>query len=664
MGNYNCQECVDKEINRINELLLDNRFFRSDSYKENIPSQSSKVKDLRTSREDLKIALENTNLSQEQKNFVHKMLDENELLESEGIESLKLRIKKNNTSIENEISEEHKKLIEDQKEKIAEQQKIINEYKKQQLFLEQQQEQLKKEEQLLKNQIKEAKSKMQNNEVLENNINIINNNAQNIKIKTSEPFQIYNNNQQEQQDNNDEGENNKNDEVENENDDYMVSLRKNIRPIRREQEEEDYYYEQEEEHEQDQDQEQEHEEENQEENEMMNNAYYYENKNIIEGGLEQPYHNVKQSQKFKIETYEPTEDEPGIENNDNIKQNNNFFFENNDNNNDDNIYQKVQIKKKGPNDSVRRVSIKQTNKREEEDLNYKTSSTQREKGPKDSERIDYNKEIKFMGSFNDEAFNENNYTNKTDLFDSMKVKEPFPRDSKQKETPQNMNIKGSYQYDFKNTALELEKQNLYKQRKMFLEKNDIPDNMIYNNKNNIESNPISNAISQAVLFSNNNNINISENIFQNEDNANSHEQYLLDKKDIINPSEQEYIFNQDQLNKLSKNEINYSPKFNDINNTGDNSGLNKNTYQKIDNYGNDNLFNSNLDEKMEGVTNNFHPEVDINQQNSQREFDITISERDNPLIYSDDKGNMNFLEKKYAAYQNRMHQYDDNYNNY
>ena len=78
---------------------------------------------------------------------------------------------------------------------------------------------------------------MQNNEVLENNINIINNNAQNIKIKTSEPSQIYNNNQQEQQDNNDEGENNKNDEVENENDDYMVSLRKNIRPIRREQEE-------------------------------------------------------------------------------------------------------------------------------------------------------------------------------------------------------------------------------------------------------------------------------------------------------------------------------------------------------------------------------------------------------------------------------------------
>ena len=43
-------------------------------------------------------------------------------------------------------------------------------------------------------------------------------------------------------------------------------------------------------------------------------------------------------------------------------------------------------------------------------------------------------------------------------------------------------------------------------------------------------------------------------------------------------------------------------------------------------------------------------------QPSQKEYDITMSEKDNPLVYSDDKGNMNYLEKKYAAYQSRMNQ--------
>mgnify|MGYP006936040939 CR=1 FL=1 len=53
---------------------------------------------------------------------------------------------------------------------------------------------------------------------------------------------------------------------------------------------------------------------------------------------------------------------------------------------------------------------------------------------------------------------------------------------------------------------------------------------------------------------------------------------------------------------------------------------------------------------------------EYNQQNSQKEYDMTTSERDNPLIYSDDKGNMNYLERQYEAYQSRMNQNDDNYN--
>ena len=144
MGNYNCQECVDKEVNIINELLLDNKLFGSDPKdKENL-SQLSRRSNLRASREDLKKAIENTNLSQEQKNFVHKMLKDNELLENEGIESLKLRIGKNNLSNGNEISHEQKKIIEDQKEKILEQEKII----KRQAILLEEQKKLKEEEAL------------------------------------------------------------------------------------------------------------------------------------------------------------------------------------------------------------------------------------------------------------------------------------------------------------------------------------------------------------------------------------------------------------------------------------------------------------------------------------------------------------------------------------
>ena len=34
---------------------------------------------------------------------------------------------------------------------------------------------------------------------------------------------------------------------------------------------------------------------------------------------------------------------------------------------------------------------------------------------------------------------------------------------------------------------------------------------------------------------------------------------------------------------------------------------------------------------------------------------MTISERENPLLMSDDRnGNMNYLEKRYEAYQNKM----------
>jgi hypothetical protein len=125
---------------------------------------------------------------------------------------------------------------------------------------------------------------------------------------------------------------------------------------------------------------------------------------------------------------------------------------------------------------------------------------------------------------------------------------------------------------------------------------------------------------------------------KNENGQNFHHEYRFVKKEIINPSEQEYnIFQQQQ---------NYSPKFNDINNTG---ALN-------------NVISGTINDRNDGVINSLQREFDLNQQLSQKEFDVTTSERDNPLIYSDDKGNMNYLERQYEAYQSRMNQNNDNYN--
>ena len=691
MGNYNCQECVDKEVNIINELLLDNKLFGSDPKdKENL-SQLSRRSNLRASREDLKKAIENTNLSQEQKNFVHKMLKDNELLENEGIESLKLRIGKNNLSNENEISHEQKKIIEDQKEKILEQEKII----KRQAILLEEQKKLKEEEALLKKEIEKAQGKQREKE--EENINIQNKkdiqDAQQgmdgVKIKTLEPpkkedsykgekeqkkdkVQVQQvqqddnpknqdedevHNEEENEDKN-ESENKNDNENENEDDnDNMQEFRKNIRPIRREREE-DYY----EEDEQYQEQEQEQEEDTlndilRKQNNSGNKLFVEqkkeqmidENQNII-GTFEQQNMNLPQSQKFKIETYEPIEqgpknsygnDDDFNEINDEKDQNYNEINDNYgiNNNNYQCPYIKREERKNEPKDS-RKPDFKnqRINHVEEEEIynnniNYNDNDIEREKGPKDTERnynTSNNKEIKFKGSFNDEITN----SNKAELFDSMKIFEAGPRDSKRKDPQQNYNINNDNQYNFTKNALEIEKQNLLKQRQLFLERNEINDEELINNNNNvfnIEANPISTAISNAVL--NQNNI-----MQKNENGQNFHHEYRFVKKEIINPSEQEYnIFQQQQ---------NYSPKFNDINNTG---ALN-------------NVISGNINDRNDGVINSLQREFDLNQQLSQKEFDVTTSERDNPLIYSDDKGNMNYLERQYEAYQSRMNQNNDNYN--
>ena len=61
-----------------------------------------------------------------------------------------------------------------------------------------------------------------------------------------------------------------------------------------------------------------------------------------------------------------------------------------------------------------------------------------------------------------------------------------------------------------------------------------------------------------------------------------------------------------------------------------------------------------------------YPSFNDNEQNQNKSnnsfYDVQRQDKDNQLIYSDDMGNMNYLEKKYMIYKNRFNQnnYDDN----
>ena len=126
MGNYNCQECVSKEVNIINELLLDTNIFSSDeSQIEETKTFESKKKPKKIkqipSQVDIKKLMENKDLSEDQKRFVEKIINKN---------SIDLYLKYN------EKQEEQKNIIEKQKEQIIAQQKIIEEYKLKQIVFE------------------------------------------------------------------------------------------------------------------------------------------------------------------------------------------------------------------------------------------------------------------------------------------------------------------------------------------------------------------------------------------------------------------------------------------------------------------------------------------------------------------------------------------------
>ena len=382
MGNYNCQECINKEVNVLNELLLENNIFSNDSIShDNVnSSHSSRKKYIKENREQIKKALENSNLSEEQKSYVQKMINENssDYLETELDNAIKLRVGQRNIIEDNnnmnandkDISEEQKKIIETQKEKILEQQRIIEEYKRQHLILQQQQNLLKEEEERLKMQIEKKNNQIQEEEGYGVEGEQSPNN-EGIKIITLEPPASSNINEEKEENNEQiiikqEEESEKNENVENSPQNTDI-LRQNIHPKNINQEQQQVQIEEkepeneqkEEQEEQDEEpedgvedeqgEEQEQEQDQEQEQEAINNNFQQKNINMNinlenfpkSGGQIPPEQNnernglgnilaqLPQSQRFKIETYEPVEQEQknGYEN-----ENNNYNDEVNENN--------------------------------------------------------------------------------------------------------------------------------------------------------------------------------------------------------------------------------------------------------------------------------------------------------------------------------------------
>ena len=161
MGNYNCKECLDRDSTVMNEMLLNTNSFNGETDQENLRNtRSERLKVLKSNNIDKEIInLEENNppskvspkfnldKSKNQKNFSHKILrkeerDNNILLKNElnKIKEMNNDTKNlNQKKLTNDKNQDDiNKIIESQRKKIIAQEKIIEEYKNKQSLLEEQ----------------------------------------------------------------------------------------------------------------------------------------------------------------------------------------------------------------------------------------------------------------------------------------------------------------------------------------------------------------------------------------------------------------------------------------------------------------------------------------------------------------------------------------------
>lgn len=606
MGNYNCRECIEKDLSNAKELIINNKI---------VSSGNESNQEANNSRTDLLNALKSNDLKEvkqeklngnniinnanKDKSIVKKVLLKKEKNENSKINSMN-KIKKEerennillraelekindindmeivsnkNNGEENEknkdinnIAQEQQKLIELQKEQILSQQKII----------EQQQMQL-KEAQL---KIQEKKAQLLNQKIEINNNN-------NDNVSTKEVPETNNKNEDEILDYNEEMQNQEqNGQNANEQFEYYENIQMNqsynqeMYPI-----------------------------------EDIKNYEKIDNFDDIEDRDMHPY----QSQKFKIETYEPIEEGNGNETYD-VNDNDNYNDFENKNSNEERYIKRE--KNLAPKDTMKNLKSKSISKIIKskvilEEINRK------ENGPKDSSGKK-NININFRGTF--EGKKETN----EELMQKERIKEYSPRDIESKVEDNNKKPKNKKTKKNKNKIGE----------EYIILKGDI--NYV-NDQENHNYNPISMKVSNTVL----NNELYDESDIKNQNKFNSQsklENYITNQ---IIP-----ISNFNEINQInvydSPEEQNESPRFNEIVETQNQPIYNEdNNIQSI-------LHEVNLGNYINQNNESVPNEIYSNNINGQNQYEQTNSDINNNLVYSNDIGNMNYLEQNYEIYQNQI----------
>lgn len=198
MGNYNCRECFEKDMNNINEMVMNSKLFQSEQIQDNNRgSRAERLKVLKSNHEDFDINNLETNIINRQSplqspktsNKVTHNILKKEDINNNNIPKKEKRIKtkKNNIIINNHNSDDINNLIELQRKQILEQEKIIEELKNKQSLFDEQQKQLEQAQKKIREQqsqleLKEIENnktqrsslrKTENKYAIKDNINVI-----------------------------------------------------------------------------------------------------------------------------------------------------------------------------------------------------------------------------------------------------------------------------------------------------------------------------------------------------------------------------------------------------------------------------------------------------------------------------------------------------------
>ena len=237
-----------------------------------------------------------------------------------------------------------------------------------------------------------------------------------------------------------------------------------------------------------------------------------------------------------------------------------------------------------------------------------------------------NEETNGSKKFNIESYEpiNNNDNNNMDYLFEKNNREDEPQDTIREDFRKPIIPKGNND----NNENEIEPRDSHRKKEKNGNENDNSRIPLNKGENGMQNNNI------EVKINNNYNNTINKYLINNNNNNNNQNQQFLspeNKKELkINPYDNNNIRNENI--EIGRNAVTYGPYLNQV--------------EEIKNSNTTPILNS---------LNRDKDELAYYQEGSQREMEMTISERENPLLMSDDRnGNMNYLEKRYEAYQNKM----------